>query len=225
MPATLLGAMLESLRDEGQLAHVDLVHCGYLAIPEQIAIVVEAADRVRSANKQAVFVVDPVIGDVERGLYVPEAVAESVAETLVREADWITPNAWEMAQISGGKDMSLTALRDGARRLGKPALISSVPSNIGLGTLFAAPTGDWLVETPKLPLVAKGSGDLLTALFLARRLLGAAPAVALEAAVGAVHDVLVQQLALGVDDLPLPEAQDLLLDPHTWPTAKPLPPL
>jgi pyridoxal/pyridoxine/pyridoxamine kinase len=66
---------------------------------------------------------------------------------------------------------------------------------------------------------------LFTALFLARRLLGSAPAVALEAAAGSVHDVLVRQLAQAASDLPLPSAQELLADPVTWPTAKPLPPL
>ncbi len=225
MPATLLGAMLEGLRDDGRLNTVDAVFCGYLALPEQVAIVAEAADRVKAVNRQALFVVDPVIGDVERGLYVAPAVAEGVAETLVRAADWITPNAWEMARIMGREDMSLTALREAARRLGKPALISSAPSETGIGVLYASPGGDWFAETPRLPIEGKGTGDLLTALFLARRLLGSAPAVALEAAVGSVHDVLVRQMALGVDDLPLPEAQELLTDPRTWPTAKPLPPL
>jgi hypothetical protein len=43
--------------------------------------------------------------------------------------------------------------------------------------------------------------------------------------VGSVHDVLVQQMALGLDDLPLPAAQELLTDPRTWPTARPLAPL
>jgi hypothetical protein len=120
MPATLLGAMLEGLRDDGRLATVDAVHCGYLALPEQIAVVMEAADRVRSVNKAAVFVVDPVIGDAERGLYVPQQVAEGVAETLVREADWITPNAWELARIVGRDSLDLQGLRQAARRLGKP---------------------------------------------------------------------------------------------------------
>jgi pyridoxine kinase len=225
MPATLLGAILEGLRDDGRLAHVDAVHCGYLALPEQIAIVTEAADRVKAVNKQALLVVDPVIGDVERGLYVPEQVAEGVAETLVRAADWITPNAWEMARIMGRPDGDLRALREAARRLGKPALISSAPSDQGIAVLYCSPAGDWLAETPRLPTAGKGAGDVLTALFLARRLLGSAPAVALEAAVGGVYDLLVQQMALGMEDLPLPAAQDLLTDPRTWPTAKPLPPL
>jgi len=225
MPATLLGAMLEGLRDDGLLGQVDAVHCGYLALAEQISVVLEAVDRVRSANRGAVFVLDPVIGDVERGLYVPDHVAEGVAETLVREADWITPNAWELARIVGRDSLDFRGLIEAARRLGKPALVTSTPSPGGIGTLYAAPTGDWLVESPLLPLAAKGAGDLFTALFLARRLLGSAPAVALEAAAGSVHDVLVRQLAQAASDLPLPSAQELLADPVTWPTAKPLPPL
>jgi pyridoxal/pyridoxine/pyridoxamine kinase len=44
--------------------------------------------------------------------------------------------------------------------------------------------------------------------------------VALEAATGAVYDVIVRSLAAESEDLLLPGAQDLLADPVTWPTAK-----
>jgi pyridoxal/pyridoxine/pyridoxamine kinase len=59
----------------------------------------------------------------------------------------------------------------------------------------------------------------LTALFLARRVSGQGVAVALEAATGAVHDVIIRSLAAGGDDLALPEAHDLLAEPQTWPSA------
>jgi pyridoxine kinase len=220
--ATMLAAMLEGLRDDGRLSQVDAVVSGYVGASEQIEVIIEAADKVRSANRGAVFVCDPVVGDFETGAYVPASVAAGVLDTLVRQADWVCPNAWELSQIVGKPLPDLAALRDGARRLGKPTLVSSVPTEGGIGVLYTAANGDWLAETSRLPSSPKGAGDLLTALFVARRLLGQAPAVALEAAVGSVHDVIVQSLAAQSDDLILPEAQDMLTDPVTWPRARSL---
>lgn len=221
MPASLLGAMLEGLRDDGRLASVDAVLSGYIALPEQVAVIVEAADKVRAANRKAIFVVDPVLGDDGRR-YVSAEVAEGVIGTLVREADLITPNAWEMGQIMGAPDATLGAMRAACRKFGKPALVSSVQTPGGIGVLYGAPTGDWLVETQRLPQAPKGTGDLLTALFLARKVLGQPTAVALEAAVGGVYDVIVRSLAAQSEDLLLPEAQDLLADPMTWVNARSL---
>jgi pyridoxine kinase len=222
MPASLLGSMLEGLRDDGRLASVDAVFSGYVAIPEQIAIIVEAADKVRAVNREAVFVVDPIMGDTETGRYVAQDVVDGIVATLAPAADVIMPNAWEMALIAGVADTSQTAMRQACRKLGKPALVSSIDTPDGIGVLYGAPTGDWLVETARLPRAPKGTGDLLAALFLGRRLSGQAPAVALEAAVASVHDVIVRALASESDDLPLPAAQDLLVDPMTWVNARSL---
>jgi pyridoxine kinase len=86
--------------------------------------------------------------------------------------------------------------------------------------LYVAPTGAWLVETPRLPHLAKGAGDLFAALFTARRAGGQSLVVALEAAVGAVHDVIVRSMLTGADGLAIIEAQDKLEFPDTWPTAR-----
>ncbi len=40
------------------------------------------------------IVVDPVLGDDPKGLYVPEAVAAELREQLVPLADVVTPNAF-----------------------------------------------------------------------------------------------------------------------------------
>ena len=80
-----------------------------------------------------------------------------------------------------------------------------------------ATTFEYLKNTPRAP---KGAGDLLTALFVARRLRGEAPAVSLEGATGAVYDVIVRSLAAESEDLLLPAAQSVLEEPVTWPQAQ-----
>jgi pyridoxine kinase len=192
---------------------------GYVGAADQIEVVLDAVDRVKSANKSAVYCCDPVMGD-EDGPYVKDEVARGIVEGLVRQADWIAPNAWEMERIAGRPCTELADARSAARRFGRPALISSLTTPGGIGVLYAAPTGDWLCETPKLDAAPKGTGDLLTALFLARRMRGEAAVVALEASTGAVYDLVVRSTAIGADELALTEAQEVLADPKTWPRAQ-----
>lgn len=221
LPMAMFEALFAGLAADERLGEIDAVLVGYLGDPGQVALILDIVERVKAANPRAVFVCDPVLGD-DGKMFVSEAIADAVLNGLVRHADWLAPNAFELELISGRTIDGVEAAREAARRIGKPVLASSIRTATGLGVLYAAPNADWFCETPRLPRAPKGAGDLLTGLFVARRMLGQAPAVALEAATGAVYDVIVRSLAAESDDLLLPEAQDLLADPVTWPTARAL---
>lgn len=218
MPAETLASLFEGLAADGRLNEIDAVLTGYLGDGEQVPVILDAIERVKAANPRAVFVCDPVLGD-EGKLYVSEAIADAVLGGLAPRADWLMPNAFELGVISGRVIDGVEPARDAARRIGKPVLASSIRTATGLGNLYSAPGGDWFCETPRLPRAPKGAGDLLSALFTARRVRGEAPAVALEAATGAVYDVIVRSLAAESEDLALPAAQELLAEPVTWPRA------
>jgi pyridoxine kinase len=192
---------------------------GYLGASEQVAVVLDAVQRIKQANPKAIFVCDPVLGD-DGKLFVSDAIAEAVLHGLSQHADWLTPNAFELGLLAGRTLDGISAARDAARRIGKPVLCSSIRTALGLGNLLSQPTGDWFCETARLPRAPKGAGDLLTALFTARRIRGDAPAIALEGATGAVYDVIVRSLAAESEDLLLPEAQAVLEEPVTWPRAR-----
>lgn len=218
VPAEYLGALLEGLAASGVLGEIDAVLTGYLGESDQVAPILDIVERVKAANPKAVFVCDPVLGD-DGKVYVNDALADAMVNGLVPHADWLAPNAFELGLLTNKTIDSLEAARDAARRFGKPLLVSSIRSALGIGNLYAAPGTDWFCETARLPRAPKGTGDLLTALFVARRVRGEAPAVALEAATGAVYDVIVRSLAAESEDLALPQAQDVLEDPVTWPQA------
>jgi pyridoxine kinase len=219
IPAPTLSAMIDGLAADGILAEIDAVLTGYLGAADHVGVVVDAVERVKAANKKAVFICDPVLGD-DGKLFVKDEIAEAVLRGLVQHADWLTPNAYELGLITGRNVDSLESAREAARRVGKPVLVSSIRTALGLGNLLAAPTGDWFCETARLPRAQKGAGDLLTALYVARRVRGDALVMALEGATGAVYDVIVRSLAADSEDLLLPEAQDLLEEPVTWPRAR-----
>lgn len=221
IPAETLASLIEGLAQDGLLGEIDAVLTGYLGDAEQVAVVLDAVGRVKTANPRAVFACDPVLGD-DGKLFVREAVADAVLNGLAPQADWLTPNAFELGLLAGRVIDALEPARDAARRIGKPVLCSSIRTALGLGNLYAAPSGDWFCETARLPRAQKGAGDLLSALFVARRVRGEAPAVALEAATGSVYDVIVRSLAAESEDLLLPAAQEVLDEPVTWPRARPL---
>jgi pyridoxine kinase len=219
IPAETLSSLIEGLAADSLFGDIDAVLTGYLGDSEQVAVILDLVERIRAANPHAIYVCDPVLGD-EGKLFVSETIADAVANGLWPHADWLMPNAFELGLITGRAIDGLDAARDAARRIGKPMLCSSLRTALGVGNLFAAPGGDWFCETPRLPRAPKGAGDLLTALFVARRLRGEAPAMSLEGATGAVYDVIVRSLAAESEDLLLPAAQGVLEEPVTWPQAQ-----
>ncbi len=219
LPAETLGSILDGLAGDGALGEIDAVLTGYLGDGDQVAVILDIVQRVKAANANAVFVCDPVLGD-EGKLFVSESIADAVLNGLAPHADWLLPNAFELGLMTGKEIKDLETARDAARRFGKPVLCSSLRTPTGLGNLYASPGADWFCETPRLPRAPKGAGDLLSALFTARRVKGEAPAVALEAATGATYDVIVRSLAAESEDLALPAAQGVLDEPVTWPQAQ-----
>lgn len=221
IPAETLASLIDGLAEDRLLGEIDAVLTGYLGDAEQVGVVLDAVSRIKAANPRAAFVCDPVLGD-DGKLFVKDELADAVLNGLVPHADWLTPNAFEFGLLAGRAIDGVAAARDAARRFGRPVLCSSIRTALGVGNLYAAPSGDWFCETARLPRAPKGAGDLLSALFVARRVRGEAPAVALEAATGSVYDVIVRSLAAESEDLVLPDAQDVLVDPVTWPRARPL---
>jgi len=177
--------MLAGIEAEGVFARAAAVICGYFASAGQVAAAARTIDAVRAASPQALIVVDPIMGDEGKGLYVGDAVADAIAQALIPRADLITPNAWELERLAGPGD-PLAA----ARRLGRAVLVSSVDRGEEIGVIFADAGEAWLAVHARVAQAQNGAGDLLTALFTAARLKGDAPSEALEAAVGQVAESL-----------------------------------
>jgi pyridoxine kinase len=223
IPAKRFATLLQGLADDGWFGEIDVVLTGYLGEPEQAPLILDAVAQIKTGNPKALFICDPVLGD-DGKLFVSQSVADAVS-TLAETCDWLIPNAFELGVLAGKPTGDLAQARTAAKQLNRPVLCTSVRTATGLGNLYAAPTGDWFCETPRLPRAPKGAGDLFTALFAARRARGDALVMALEGATGAVYDVIVRSLAADSEHLLLPEAQDVLEEPVTWPRAISLEPM
>jgi pyridoxine kinase len=191
-PPALFARMLADVEADALFGLVDLVITGYFASPEQVEIAADALGRIKSASERApVVVVDPILGDFPKGLYVEPEVAAAVATRLVPLADWITPNLWELGNLSGEEIESAAGAVAATRRLGKPALITSAPVDDGeIGLLLVEPEAATLFAHRRLPMAPNGTGDLVTASFGAGLVEGLTPAAAAERAARAASEVV-----------------------------------
>ena len=212
--AAHLRGVFDGLERSGGFAGLDAALTGYIGDADSVAAAARAIDRARAARPGLVYCCDPVAGNARRGLYVSEETAEAVAKLLVPRADIATPNAFELARLSGrpaaGAAEALDACRALSRRGPRTVVATSLETEGGVGALARSPDGAWLVETPRLPAAGNGAGDLAAALLLDRLLAGAPLAAALSRAVSAVWGLLE---AAGGGEIPLAAAQERLVDP------------
>jgi len=182
-PADHFSAMLEDVAAEGWL-QADLVLTGHFSLPEQVEA---AAEALRRAPPK-LLVVDPILGDAPRGLYVRPEAAAALEALLLPLADWITPNAWELSHLTGLEVADLAQARHAARQLEPPALVTSAPLGEGeTGLICCEEAGDTLIAHPRLAQAPNGTGDLVAAAFGAALAEGLPPA---EAAAEAARAVL-----------------------------------
>jgi pyridoxine kinase len=197
----IFAAMLDGIEAQGLFAALDAVITGHFSLPEQVALAADALLRVKLAAPAARVVVDPVMGDEGKGLYVRDAVAGAIADALVPLADVAAPNAWELARLTGRSITDPASAVAAARALGRPTLVSSVRSGADIGVVYAQADQAWLARHPPAPAAPKGTGDLLTALFVAALLQLQNAVEALAVATAATAEAV--RLAGGADELPL----------------------
>jgi pyridoxine kinase len=176
-PAAELAALVEGLAALNVLPRCRAVLSGYLGSEENGGTVLDAVEQMRAARPVSLYCCDPVMGDRDSGLYVADSVVRFFRDRALFSADIVAPNHYELEVLAGrplpGLDDVLAAALELRARGPGIVLVSSVVSAAQgadrIGTL-AASDGVWLVTTPRLPLTARGAGDLLAALFLGRYL-------------------------------------------------------
>ena len=208
--AEVFASALAAALDDVARACADAVLTGYFASAEQVAAAAAAIDDLRAAPRDGsltgrlAVVVDPIMGDADTGLYVRPEVAEALP-ALVRRADWITPNLWELGRLTGGRADTPAAAAALARTLGPGVLVTSVPTTRGEIGLVLAPREEpaWLLAHARVPRVLRGAGDLLAAAFTAGLIEGLHPLAAARLAAGAAAEAAEAAERWDAPELPL----------------------
>jgi pyridoxine kinase len=221
VPAIEIAGLFEGIAALGILPQIDAVLSGYLGEAATGPVLLNIVEQVRGANPDALFCCDPVIGDVETGSYVTGGIAEFFRDRALALADIVTPNRFELEYLTGAGVASLAEAAAAAEQLHAQGpsivLVTSLdaepaqPERVRM--LASGPDGAWAVETPRLPVVLNGCGDVTAALFLAHLLRGEPLPDALALTAAAIFAVIERTLREGRYELALVAAQDELASP------------
>ena len=213
--------VINGIEDRGVLGEADAVLSGYQGDPAVGAVILDAVTRVKKLNPDAVYCCDPVMGDVGRGMFVRPGIPEFMRDTVVPQADVLTPNHFELDFLAGRTTTTLDdvlAAVDLVRDRGpRDVLVTSVlHDGLSANTLDVVAVSDegaWAVTTPLLPITPNGGGDVTAALYLAHLLeTGSAPD-ALGRTIASVFAVLEATIAAGTRELALVAAQESIARP------------
>ncbi|MBV9832998.1 MAG: pyridoxal kinase PdxY [Alphaproteobacteria bacterium] len=217
--------VISGIAERGALSSCDAILTGYMGDAALGEVVLEAVAMVRAANPQAVWCCDPVIGDIDRQVYVRPGIPEFFRDRIVAKSDILTPNHFELEWLTGRKVSTLKDTLSAARALmgagshPQIMLVTSLRrSDAPAGTIeMLALTREaaWLVSTPELAfeIAPNGTGDAVAALFLAQWHAHRDVGRALEDVAASIFAVLEATLQSGERELRLVTAQDALISP------------
>jgi pyridoxine kinase len=184
---------------------VKAVLSGYLGSAHQASAVARLVKTLREKKPDLFYTCDPIIGDVS-GLYVPEETASAIRDHLLPLATLTTPNRFELSWLCGAELESNAAILDAALSLGPPRVLvtSAVPMMAGsTGNLYLSGNHALLAEHRLIDNPPNGTGDLLSALFLARILEGLNEERALHLATAGVFEIVARSRKRDADELTL----------------------
>lgn len=209
--------VITGVEERGVFGECDAVLSGYMGAEAIADVILDAVNRVKAANPNAIYCADPVMGDMGRGFFVQAGIPEMMRDKIVPAADILTPNQFELDYLTGSEVRTVADLLDAVNSLRdrgpETVLVTSVqtdqtPSD---SVQMAVVTGDdaWIVTTPLLPIYVTGGGDATTAIFLAHYLTDG-PQVALARTASAMFGVVQATQESGHRELQLIRGQEAI---------------
>ncbi len=236
-PADQVAEIVQGIEALGLLPRCDALLTGYVGDAALADVVLDTARRVRAANPKAIWCCDPVLGDIDTGIYVKPGIDTFFRERAIPAADLVTPNHFELEHLTGRRVSTMSEALAAARSLlkgpglkgPKLALITSLrradaPAD-QIEMIAVSHDAAWRIATPLIgfEIAPNGTGDAVAALFTAHWLDGGGltsggdvagdVADALGKAASSIFAVLEATRALGERELQLVAAQDRLVSP------------
>ena len=217
--ATDIAEILDELDRRGAFHRCDAVLSGYLGAPATGPVLLNAVDRIKRANPNALYVLDPVIGDSEGGAYVADGIAEFFREEALKRADIVLPNLFELEQLSGRPigdvDTAASAAASLLRQGPTTVVVTGLRHESQISALLVADGQGWQVTTPLVDIASYGAGDAFAALFLGAWFDLQNGRAALARAVASIYGLFLATRKLNRDSLALVPAQREIVDPTT----------
>ena len=229
----MIAALVNGIADRGVFASCDGVLSGYVGDAATGGVILDAADRVRAANTQAIWCCDPVMGDDGPGVYVRPDIPAFFRDRAVPCSDVLTPNQFELGLLTEASCTSLddvkTAVetlralmrRGGPRAVLVTSLLTESTPDDALDLLVGSDEGFALLRTPRLAFAGNGAGDAMAALFLYHLIRSGSAAAALGYAASSVHGLIRRTVEAGSRELLTVAAQQEFVDPSVAFTPEP----
>ena len=222
LPVDGVAEVILGIEERGVLHECNGVLSGYMGDASLGEVILDAFQRVKRANPNAIYCCDPVMGDVGRGFFVRPGIPELLRDRAVPAATIITPNQFELEFLA---DRPITNLESalaavemvmaaGPRVVLLTSLRRADASSDRIEMLAVEGNRAYMVETPLLPLAVNGAGDMTAALFFAHWLESGSVKDALERTTAAVFAVLEATVKSGSREIQLVEAQESIAKPE-----------
>ena len=213
LPPQHVGEVIQGIWDLGQVSHCNAVLSGYVGDPAVGDVIMQAVAHVKTNNPQALYLCDPVMGDVGRGFFVQEGVLDFFKSQGLPAAHIITPNHFEASALWGNPIETLAHAHEACAALSAQGPHTVVITSLevpmaGISpdtiTTFLFHNGKtWVGQTPRVPFETppNGTGDLFSALFLGHMLHTPEPALALRKTLTSVYAVIAHTAAVSTREL------------------------
>jgi pyridoxine kinase len=219
--AAMIDDIMDGLALRPDFATCDAVLSGYLGSADIAGAVLNSVERVKRANRLALYCCDPVMGDDGKGFYVKSDMHNVIRTEIAPLADILTPNLFELESLTGQVARSRDAVKIAIMTLHalgpRIVLVTSAITDDTPRDAFDMIVSDGQqilrIRTPRLDLVPSGAGDLTAALFLGSYLIERDIGSALSHAASTVFGVLMKTRDQSSPELALIAAQDEIILP------------
>ena len=154
-PPERLAEMIDAIDANGLLDGHDALLTGYMPSAAHVALACDLVDRLARRGPRPKVVVDPILGDDPKGLYLGEEAALAVRDSLVPLADILTPNCFELGWLTGRSVATLAEVSAAASAMTRGSAARGprhVPADLRAATpgfWRRTPTSEALFRAPR----------------------------------------------------------------------------